>query len=122
MSAMSGRRRFAIGVAMLAAALLLAAAGIASAGGRGGASASKAHAKVKMVEFKFRPFKLTVPRGTEVDFVNRDSTTHEPAKKGTFDTGPIKPGHSESVRFNKRGTYSYVCTIHPFMHGKIVVN
>ena len=114
-----GGRRFAIGVVTLAAALVLAAAGIASAGG--GASASEAHAKVRMVEFKFRPFRLAVPRGAEVNFVNRDSTAHEPAKKGTFDTGKIKPGHSKSVRFNKRGTYSYTCTIHPFMHGKIVV-
>jgi plastocyanin len=119
---MAGRRRIAIGVATLASALVLLAAGIASAGSLGGASASEAHAKVTIKEFEFKPFKLTVPRGAEVTFANRDSTTHEPSKQGTFDTGRIKPGHSESVRFNKRGTYNYICSIHPFMHGKIVVN
>ena len=117
MRGMTSRRRFSIGVAALAVALVL----VAVAGGSG-ASASGAHAQVTMKELEVRPFKLTVARGTEVVFANRDSSTHEPAKKGTFDTGRIKPGHSKSVRFNKRGTYSYICTIHPFMHGKIVVN
>jgi plastocyanin len=25
------------------------------------------------------------------------------------------------VRFTQKGTFAYHCTIHPFMHGKIVV-
>ena len=94
----TSRRRFAIGVAMLATALVLAAAGIASAGGRGGpASASEAHATVTIKEFEFRPFKLTVARGGEVVFANRDSTAHEPSRQGTFDTGRIKPGAGKIV-------------------------
>ncbi len=41
--------------------------------------------------------------------------------QGAFDTGHIKPGHSVAVRFTQKGTFSYHCEIHPFMHGKIVV-
>ncbi len=39
-----------------------------------------------------------------------------------FDTAVIAPGsNSKSITFNTAGTYYYFCTIHAFMHGKIVV-
>ena len=50
------------------------------------------------------------------------ATAHTATDKGAFDTGRIKPGHSVSVRFGHKGTFSYHCSIHPFMHGKIVVD
>lgn len=109
------------GTVALVAALALAASGPASARGTA-ASASEGHATVKIKSFAFAPFKLTVARGSEVTFVNRDSVAHRPKKNGAFDAGRIRGGGSESVRFGKRGTYRYICSIHPFMHGKIVVH
>ena len=41
-----------------------------------------------------------------------------------FDTGVIAGGsnlNSKSITFNAAGTYYYFCTVHAFMHGKIVV-
>ncbi len=114
------RKRIAATTAALAVVAALAASD-ASIAGQPTAAASEAHATVRMSNFKFKPFKLTVPRGAEVTFANHDSTAHEPAKSGSFDTGRIAPGKSESVRFTKPGTYHYICLIHPFMHGKIIV-
>jgi plastocyanin len=109
----------------VAATLLVGAALVAgqaaAAGSQPVAHSSEAHATVRISDFKFRPFKLTVARGTEVKFANHDSTAHEPSKSGSFDTGPIAPGKSDSVRFSRPGTYRYICAIHPFMHGKIIV-
>jgi plastocyanin len=118
---MPGRRwRMPALVALLASAALVASQA-AAAGGEPAASSSEAHATARISEFKFKPFKLTVARGAEVRWVNHDSTAHEPSKAGSFDTGPIAPGKAESVRFTKPGTYRYICAIHPFMHGKIIV-
>jgi len=114
-------RRSASAIALLGVVALLAA-GQASAGGdHPTARRSGPHATVAISEFKFKPFKLTVARGARVTFSNRDSVAHEPSKAGSFDTGAIAPGKSKSVRLAKPGTYRYVCSIHPFMHGKIIV-
>jgi plastocyanin len=110
----------AIGVVAVALAVLQsspAAGDSASAGG--GATASRAKT-VSIVNFAFKPGKLTVARGTKVNFSNTSGTTHT-ATSGSFDTGRIKGGESAGVRFKQRGTFAYHCKIHPFMKGKIVV-
>lgn len=117
----SRHRRTGATAAALAIVAALLATDATAAGSQPAASTSAAEATVRISEFKFKPFELTVRRGTEVKFANRDSTAHEPAKAGSFDTGPIAPGHSKSVHFTQPGTYRYVCAIHPFMHGKIIV-
>ena len=39
-----------------------------------------------------------------------------------FDTGVVGSGsNTKSITFNTAGTYYYFCTVHAFMHGKIVV-
>lgn len=90
---------------------------IASAGGTAQTSRS---AKVGISDFVFHPAKMTVDVGSKVAFSNSDGVTHTATGKG-FDTGNIKPGKSVSVTFSKKGTFAYHCTIHPSMHGKIVV-
>jgi plastocyanin len=53
-----------------------------------------------------------------------DGTTHG---NGFFNTGildgdPKSPQPSSAkVTFSKAGTYSFICLIHPFMHGTVVV-
>jgi plastocyanin len=106
--------------AMAVAALLLAGSwgGEASAGGT--ATASKAKI-VDIKNFVFRPATLTIGAGSSVVFANSSGVSHTATRAG-FDTGTIKPGKSVTVRFAKRGSFPYHCTIHPFMHGKIVVD
>ena len=38
-----------------------------------------------------------------------------------FDSGLIGPGQSFALKFDRPGTYSFTCTLHPAMNGKIVV-
>ena len=76
---------------------------------------------VDISHFEFHPHTLEVTKGTRVVFSNSSGTPHTATDRGVFDSGHIKPGHSFAVRFEQKGTFSYHCKIHPFMHGKIVV-
>ncbi|HEX3609152.1 MAG TPA: cupredoxin domain-containing protein [Solirubrobacterales bacterium] len=102
----------------LAAALLAGQAAPAAAPGPAQASGSKT---VDINHFKFHPGTLEVAKGTRVVFSNSASIAHTATDRGVFDSGHIKPGHSFAVRFEQKGTFRYHCTIHTFMHGKIVV-
>jgi plastocyanin len=74
--------------------------------------------------FKFAPVSVTVSRGARVTVANHDTTAHTAtADDGhSFDTGDIDPGSSATVSLSKAGTYKYHCSIHPFMHGTLVVS
>ena len=39
---------------------------------------------------------------------------------GIFDSGRFLPGESWSYTFNEAGTFSYYCTIHPWMEGVVI--
>jgi plastocyanin len=95
-------------------------AGQAAAADPGPARASGSNT-VTISNFEFTPKALRVSKGTRVVFSNSSGTTHTATDKGVFDTGRIKGGKSVTVRFAQKGTFSYHCKIHPFMHGKIVV-
>jgi plastocyanin len=110
-----------------AAALALVAFGLALIGLRGAiasagetAQASRA-STVEINHFAYHPPTLTIATGGKVTFSNTSRVTHTATRAGSFSTGRIKPGTSVSVRFTQPGTFAYHCTIHPFMHGKIVV-
>jgi plastocyanin len=77
--------------------------------------------RVKIRGFKFKPPTLRISRGTRVVWVNRDRAPHTATRRGSFNTGVIRSGRAVAVRFKRRGTYGYICTIHPEMRGRIVV-
>jgi plastocyanin len=107
----------------IVASLALAAALIATQAAPAAApTASASGAKtVDINHFKFHPHTLEVAKGTKVVFSNSAGIAHTATDPGAFDSGHIAPGESFAVRFEHRGTFSYHCEIHPFMHGKIVV-
>ncbi len=73
-------------------------------------------------DFKFTPAALTIHAGDTVTWTNVGPTEHTAtASNGSFNTGILKKGQSASHTFAQPGTYAYICTIHPFMHGTIVV-
>jgi plastocyanin len=94
----------------------LAAAGAMSADSRARV-ASKA---VSIKGFAFRPGTTRVKKGARVSFANRDGVAHTATGRG-FDTGTIAPGKSKRVSFNRKGTFVFHCSIHPTMHGKVIV-
>jgi len=78
---------------------------------------------VKMVDYAFSPSRITVSAGTKVSFTNTGAQPHNAAgaDAGGWDTGLLKQGEVAGVTFNKPGTYSFICTPHPFMIGQVIV-
>jgi plastocyanin len=116
-----------LAVAGTAAALLAGCggsptSGTATAPTPSGGSSSQGSG-IKMDNFAFSPATLTVSHGAVVGVTNDDSATHTvTADDGhSFDTGSITPRGSGKLTAPKPGRYAYHCTIHPFMHGTLVV-
>lgn len=75
--------------------------------------------------FSFHPDPLTVTVGTTVTWTNQDTAPHtstsDPSSTFKWDTGTLAQGKSGSVTFTQAGTFTYHCSVHPNMHGTIVV-
>ena len=79
-------------------------------------------ATVSIKNFSFQPPTLTVSAGTTVTWHNQDGTDHTiTSDTGLFDSGVVNPGKKFSFGFDAPGSYSYHCSIHPNMQGKIIV-
>jgi amicyanin len=78
---------------------------------------------VAIRNFAFGPQVVTIKAGTTVHWTNNDTEAHTvTSDNGVFHSPVLQPGASYSYTFTKPGTYSYYCTIHPFMTGKVVVS
>ena len=79
-------------------------------------------AQVSVDNFSFGPDMLTVPVNSTVTWVNKDDVPHVIASNdGLFKSKALDTDDKYSYTFSKAGTYSYYCSIHPKMLGKIVV-
>jgi LPXTG-motif cell wall-anchored protein len=77
---------------------------------------------VAIADFHFSPSTTTIHVGDTITWSNSGPSSHTAtATNGSFNTGILKKGHSASHTFGQAGTFSYVCQIHPFMHGTIIV-
>jgi amicyanin len=77
---------------------------------------------VQIADFAFSPPTLTIVEGESVTWTNADPIVHTATStSGSFDSGDLDPGESYSVTFATPGTYDYLCTPHPSMTGRIVV-
>jgi plastocyanin len=119
--ALPGGRRIAMVAAVMALALLAAWLPAQRAAGAGAGASEDRRGRVKIANFAFQPATLQIDRGTRVAFANDSRIAHTATRRGSFDTGRIKPGATAVVRFNQRGTFAYHCKIHPTMRGKVVV-
>jgi plastocyanin len=83
---------------------------------------SAGRAEVKIDNFSFGPGTLTVPVGTTVTWTNRDDIPHTVlSTEGAFKSKVLDTDDKFSFTFNKPGEYSYFCSVHPKMTGKVVV-
>ena len=79
-------------------------------------------ATVNIDNFAFAPPTLTVTAGTTVTWKNEDDSPHRIGdKNGTFKSAALDTDDTFSHTFAAPGEYPYICTIHPYMVGKIVV-
>ena len=77
---------------------------------------------VTIADFQFTPAQITINQGDSVTWTNNGPTAHSAtAPDGSFDTGIFPAGQSRTHTFSDAGTFSYICTPHPNMHGTIVV-
>jgi plastocyanin len=78
--------------------------------------------QVNIDSFAFAPATLTVHAGTTVTWTNHDEEPHTvAANDGSFHSPGMGTGATFSHTFAAAGTFEYVCSIHPMMHGTVVV-
>jgi plastocyanin len=116
------------GILVLGAGLVLAACGssgqsVGASNLHPGTSASGKSVTIVISNFQFIPDEVTVHQGEEVIIHNEDSVGHTfTAVNRSFNTGVIPPGHTVHIIIhNKPGTYPFLCLIHQFMTGTLVV-
>jgi plastocyanin len=80
--------------------------------------------EVKIDNFSFGPAVLTVPVGSTVTWTNRDDIPHTVVSSDdprVFKSKALDTDDRFSFTFTKAGTYSYFCSVHPKMTGRVVV-
>ena len=79
-------------------------------------------AQVVIKGFMFEPKTLTARIGETITWINQDEEAHTVrSDAGLFASAALDTGESFRFRFDKPGTYHFVCSIHPQMTGTIVV-
>jgi len=110
---------------IFAIALLLSALGFGRPSNTFGAVSDDKPASevaVKIDNFSFSPATVTVPAGTTVRWTNHDDIPHTVVSEDkTFKSKVLDTDEQFTYTFTKPGTYSYFCSIHPRMTGKVVV-
>jgi LPXTG-motif cell wall-anchored protein len=90
-------------VLIVGGALLLGGAGAAQA----------ASTMVEAQDFDFSPKTISIDPGDSIMFDNTGDATHTAtADNGSFDTGDVKPGASETITIKAPGTYPFYCKYH----------
>lgn len=75
---------------------------------------------VEIIDFSFDPASLKVIRGTTVTWTNKDSVSHT-IRIADVESPSISQGQSWSYKFDEIGTFDYICGIHPYMKGNVIV-
>jgi plastocyanin len=111
-------RKFLLPAVATLAATLFAA----GCGGTGESGAPVATTEVTMAKsYRFDPKTIEVDAGATVTWTNEDNFTHTVQVDGQ-DDHKVSRGESVSIKFEKPGTYHYVCTLHSRdMDGKVIV-
>jgi plastocyanin len=70
--------------------------------------------------FRFSPSSITVGVGETVIWTNNGDAPHTVTGDG-LGSPTLNNGQSYSHKFTSPGTVSYICSIHPFMTGTVIV-
>ncbi|MDB5849056.1 MAG: hypothetical protein JWP29_2808 [Rhodoferax sp.] len=77
---------------------------------------------VAIADFNFAPVETLAVVGQTVTWTNRDGAPHGLAfQDGAAGSDLLLPGQSFSRKFDGPGSFDYVCSVHPYMTGKVVV-
>lgn len=94
----------------------------ASGGGAPQVDAAPPAAQIQISDFEFSP--VSAGPGQLITVLNSDGVAHTvTAEADSFDTGNISGGSAAQFAApTAPGTYEFICTIHPSMHGSLVVS
>ena len=76
--------------------------------------------EVTIKGFRYNPSLVKLKVGDTVRWTNEDTARHDASGDG-WSTPLLAKGESAEYTFTKPGTYEYICSIHPSMHGKVIV-
>jgi plastocyanin len=77
---------------------------------------------VAIQNYAFSPSTLTIQKGANVTWTNYDSIQHNVVSDSSVFSSPLlNKGDTYTHQFNNTGSFSYICSIHPYMKGTIVV-
>ena len=79
-----------------------------------------AHA-VEIKNFAFNPSEITISKGDEVIWINKDTLVHTVSADDDSFSYKMIAGQYATHRFNATGEFSYHCAIHPSMKGTVIV-
>jgi plastocyanin len=78
---------------------------------------------VSIAGLAFTPRTISVTPGSTVTWANNDPSAHDvTSSDGSFGSSTLSKGDIYTAQFPSAGTFSYICSIHPFMAGTVVVN
>ncbi len=78
--------------------------------------------RVTIHYFAFGPARLVVSPGTRIVWTNQDSDPHTvDSTKNLWASDALDTGNQFARVFKTAGAFSYYCSIHPYMHGTIIV-
>ena len=78
--------------------------------------------EAKIAKFAYEPKEITIAPGTKVVWTNQDDVPHTvTGAEKKFSSPVLDTGQKFSYTFGAEGEYSYYCTIHPKMTGKVTV-
>ena len=78
--------------------------------------------EVVIANFSFSPKTFTIAAGATVTWTNHDGEPHRiAAGDGSFHSPGLDTNATYTSTFPTAGTFDYICSIHPFMHGTVVV-
>jgi plastocyanin len=122
-SEINKKRRVAVARAIALAALSLLLVGGAAWRARVVYAQEKAAAnEVDIDNFSFTQMEITIARGTQVTWVNKDDVPHTVVSVDhKFKSRALDTDEKFSFTFQDAGTYAYFCSVHPMMTGKVVV-
>ena len=106
----------------LAAALFTALAATPCVAQDGNSAGAAPVATVTMDHNTFIPAEITVVPGTTVTWTNSEAMPHTVVDQNkAFRSKTLVKDASFSFTFTTAGDYDYLCSIHPFMKGKVIV-
>jgi len=120
-------RKRAIVSAMIVASMATAAVGAGMAFAAASGTKAKPIVSQASPTNGFNPKSVTVKPGVTVYWSNKDKLPHNAVAnkkvsgKPAFTSGSPKTTGFSAKAPKKTGTYAYICTVHPFMKGTLVV-